>query len=198
MGISSDFKSLKTWSLKALISTENEGRLIFTVQARKEEYFHLEKVPGGCQPFIDHYSCQHHYPTRFTHLLTNTTVNKKKKKNRTHCFLVYESVPKFAISLSIQSLRVRLAHFPTQGHRPEVTQLTTHFGAKHPRGWTHSSFTSHFVKRVLKLTSVFKHVQFHHFIVNIHVMEKVFCHCTVRTGCFGENHHTIIRNGLLK
>lgn len=88
--------------------------------------------------------------------------------------------------------------FPTQGHRPKVTQLTTHFGAKQCREWTHSSFTSHFVKSVLKLTSIFKHVQFHHFIVNIHVMEKVFCHCTVRTGCFGENHHTIIRNGLLK
>ena len=57
-----------------LISTENEAPLICTVQVRKE-FFHLEKVPGGCQPFIDHHSlkkkkkhhsCQHHHPTHFT------------------------------------------------------------------------------------------------------------------------------------
>ena len=53
------FKNLKTWSLKALISTENEAPLICTVQVSKE-FFHLEKVPGGCQPFIDHHSRQHH------------------------------------------------------------------------------------------------------------------------------------------
>ena len=49
-----------------VISTENEAPLICTVQVRKEEFFHLEKVPGGCQPFIDHHSL------------------KKKKKTTTH------------------------------------------------------------------------------------------------------------------
>lgn len=75
---------------------------------------------------------------------------------------------------------------------------TTYSEEKHHRGYTHSSFTSHFVESILKLTSIFKHVQFHHFILNIHVVEKFFCHCAVRTRCFWENHHTIIRNCFLK
>lgn len=61
----------------------------------------------------------------------------------------------------------------------------------------HGSFTSHSVKSVLELASVFKHVQFHHFAVHIDVTEKLFCHCTVRTRCFRENHHTVIRNCFL-
>ena len=47
------------------------------------------------------------------------------------------------------------------------------------------------------MASIFKHVQSHNFIINIHAMQKHVYHCTVRTKCFWENHHIIIRDCFL-
>ena len=46
------------------------------------------------------------------------------------------------------------------------------------------SFPSHLVKRILKLVAIFQHIQLHSLVVDIHVMENLLGHGTVRAGCF--------------